>query len=687
MPIYEYQGKSYDIATTDADEARRKIQAYLDVNEPGALRSFGRSAASTADVALNAATGTLDVLARPFARAYYGGIKGMTGDELENRITAETTSPKDIIGRSLGITETPQYQNEAARRGTQALGQMIEQNVINPVAEATGMTPGYVSDVATVASAGLPAIPGVARAGSRVGMAGGQAMYAAERGATQAAKTAGRVAMAPVRAAAQTTQGLFGGATGRIAAPGRTPGPLQTPSSRIPLGETYIDPADWARFQRGEITLDQLQNRPIEQLPRNAVDRAALALAGNEMPAAGQGFRAFGEALGRQYARRPFLGLLDIGAGSLGVPPPVATYRGMQALGDLYLSKRGFDPNLPQQLQAAQGQAGVDIMRQRAANQPLRIPYNPTPAQPAPPPTMYVSPEGVAGTNVGQVSQAGAQQKYAPQPRVVATPESIQAEAAQKAAQGVVQNDKTAAIIEQIRARREAELAAKAQAAAGSNYRPPAVEPVAPAQPAAPRTLAERQAALKGQPSQTLFEETQPVQPVKPDVEYGSPEWQAREAERSAALQERLDQPTSALEDYNDWKRDPAGYIRRQGRGRPGTLGMVSPKPSGSKTIVSSMKMSDKDFAALPTKEDVANSSFRELISQDVDQFAKSYRYRDGNKMVEVITTTVFPDRPISTSRAYNPKTGERVPVGKDWDPKTDPEPLTSQLKSKFGRK
>ena len=579
MPIYEYQGKTYDIATDDPEEARRKIKGYLDINEPGKTREFGRAAASLADVGLNAVTGTLDYLAYPFARAYYG--MNMPADQAAARAREETTSPKDIIGRTLGITQTPQYQGEAARRGTQFVGEQI-QPVIKSAAEYTGMPESDIESM--LGTATLAAAPGAARV---AGPAARRTVQAAE----DVVGTTARVAAAPVRAGAQVAEGLFGGVTGRIARPGETPGPLQTPSSRIPLGETFIDPADWGRFQRGEITLDQLRARPIQELPRNAVDRAALAMAGNEMPAAGQSMRAFGEALGRQYRRNPLTSAIDIGVGALGLPPPVASYRVGQGLADYYLSRRGFDPNLPQQLQAAQGQAGVDIMRQRAMNQPPRIPYNPTPAQPVAPGPIYVSPEGVAGTNVNQVSQAGAQQRYAPQPVApqAATPAQIQAAAAQRVEQYPVRSPEQQAILEQIRARgaaqREAELAARAQATMGENYQAPAAAPVAP-----PMTLDQRRASLADQPINRLFEQEQPVTPVAPT-----------EIKPFTTVEER---PRTALDDVNEQRaiESNPGLARNPIYQRKGTLSMVMPENA----LVGRRPMSDAMRDALNSAEGTA---------------------------------------------------------------------------------
>jgi hypothetical protein len=475
MPIYEYKGKSYDISTQDPAEAKRKILGYLDVNEPGTLREFGRSAASLADVALNAATGTIDYLAYPLARAYYG--QSMPPEQAAQRARTETTSPKDMIGTALGITGTPQYQGEAARQGTQFVGEQI-QPVIKGAAQYTGLPEADIESM--LGSAAMAAAPGVARAAGPI----------AQKTA-QAAGTAASVATAPIRAGAQFTEGVFGGVTGRIAKPGQTPGPLQSPSSRIPLGETFIDPADWAKFQRGEITVDQLQSRPIQEFAKGPVDRAAVALSGETVPAAGQGMRAFGEALGRQYKRSPITSAIDIGVSALGLPPPVISYRAAQGLADAYLARRGFDPNLPKELQAAQGQAGVDIMRQRAMNQPPALTYNPSPAPgPVAPGPMYVSPEGVASPDIQAASVAGAQQKYAPQVVPGDAKAAVQAKAADIVSQTPIRTPEQQAIIDQIRERaareREAKLAERAQLMAGSGYRPPADLAPAPAPAPAP---------------------------------------------------------------------------------------------------------------------------------------------------------------------------------------------------------
>jgi hypothetical protein len=91
------------------------------------LRGQGRGVASAADVGINAITGTMDVLAYPLARAYYG--TQMSPEAAEAKAKAETTSPKDVVGRAFGVTETPQYKGEASRQVMDYIGANLEKGV------------------------------------------------------------------------------------------------------------------------------------------------------------------------------------------------------------------------------------------------------------------------------------------------------------------------------------------------------------------------------------------------------------------------------------------------------------------------------------------------------------------------------------------------------------------------------
>ena len=91
------------------------------------LRGQGRAAASLADVGINAITGTLDVAAYPLARAYYG--TQMSPEAAEAKAKAETTSPKDVVGRAFGVTQTPEYKGEASRQIMDYVGANLEKGV------------------------------------------------------------------------------------------------------------------------------------------------------------------------------------------------------------------------------------------------------------------------------------------------------------------------------------------------------------------------------------------------------------------------------------------------------------------------------------------------------------------------------------------------------------------------------
>jgi hypothetical protein len=106
--------------------------------------------------------------------------------------------------------------------------------------------------------------------------------------------------MAPVQAA----KGAFNAATG-----GET--------ALAPLGKTYVTPEGADLFRQGRIDIATLESpqytRPISELATGAVDRAALKVAGNQMPLAGQGAQAFGERVMTDYIANPYKAAVDLG--------------------------------------------------------------------------------------------------------------------------------------------------------------------------------------------------------------------------------------------------------------------------------------------------------------------------------------------------------------------------------------
>jgi hypothetical protein len=178
------------------------------------LADVGTATAGLADTALNAVTGTLDYLAYPVARAYYG--TQMSPEQAAERAKQETTSPKNIIGQATGVANTPAYQNEATQRLTAFIGENIGKG-IDWLTEKTGLPK---ADVESYVNTGMFAVPGVAKTkpvqavtrvvGEEVGLAG----QALKQGAQ-------KVTPAPVqRAVGNVVEAVAPGTTNM---PGKTP--------------------------------------------------------------------------------------------------------------------------------------------------------------------------------------------------------------------------------------------------------------------------------------------------------------------------------------------------------------------------------------------------------------------------------------------------------------------------------
>ena len=461
MPIYQYNGQHYDIATDDPEEAKRKILASLPP-EKGAIdyvKDFGKSAASLADTALNTVTGTLDYAAYPVARAF-----GRSPEQA----TAETTSPKDVVGRAFGITQDPAYQNEASRRIMGGIGQGIDQYAVKPLTRVSGLPEQDVSSMVNSAMLGLAPVAG--RAGSAVG----RGAYATEQAITGGAQAVGSGVKTTAMAPFQAAKGAFNAATG-----GET--------ALAPLGKTYVTPEGARLFREGKIDVATVESpqytRPIGELPTGAIDRAALKVAGNQIPLAGKGAQAFGERVMSDYIANPYKAAVDIGLPFItggAVPPIYALGRGVQAGADMRLAGKGFDPGLQQQIAQAKTQQVFQ------PSQTPRLPYNPTPAGPVAPETMYATPGGQVGTNLPQVGQAALNERYPPYtPPPAPTPaQQAQAAAAARITQSPSQalgatakGQEIAAVLEQ---RRQAELAKKQQRWAAAGVKLPEDTPTAP---------------------------------------------------------------------------------------------------------------------------------------------------------------------------------------------------------------
>jgi hypothetical protein len=397
------------------------------------VMDLGKGAASLADTALNAVTGTLDYGAYALARA-----AGRSPEQAQ----AETTSPKDVIGSAFGITQDPAYRNEASRRAMGAVGSGIEQYAVKPLASATGLPE---QDVANMVNTGMiGAAPGIARGAAATG-----------RGAQAVGRGAAEMARAPVNFGKGFYEGVMN--------------PEPTPNSAMVPLQKQAYPAQAGReFVAGRMSLPELEASrvPSASLFSGRLDQAALkALPTNAarqplVPLAGRGMEAVGENLGRGYRTQPLQAAADLGLMSLGVPPIGPAARAVQGLASLRAGKAAdFTPGFTERLGQAQTQAAL------APNPQLRLPAPGAAPAPGPvnPTTMYAGAGGVS-TDLPAAGRAALDVRYPPMP--AATPKEM---VQQAAAERIIPP--------------AADLQSRAQAAFGSQYRPPAAQQ--PAQPPA----------------------------------------------------------------------------------------------------------------------------------------------------------------------------------------------------------
>lgn len=334
---------------------------YLASKRPeSALQTFGRSSASLADTALNALTGTLDYAAYPLARAF-----GRSPEQAQQ----ETTSPKDVVGRMFNVTGTPGYENAPLRSIGRNVGETISENVVQPIASATGLPEQDVGSMLGSATMGVaPVVPKVA----------------------SATVSAGQKALPIVKAPIDIGKGLYQGVKGVE--------PGSQKSAVVPLRETYYPPEMVNAYMRGDIDLATLQagQQPSKSLFATPEQQSALRNAEKMpgepnvplIPVRGKGMQAFGERVGREYVTDPYRAAADIGLSIVaGVPLPLsAAQRALQARQSRTLSQAAnFDPAFRQKLL-------------QDTNQPMPVPQTATMPAPGPvAPPNY--PMTVAGPN------------------------------------------------------------------------------------------------------------------------------------------------------------------------------------------------------------------------------------------------------------------------------------------------
>lgn len=319
---------------------------YLKKTAPeSALQTFGRGSASLADSALNALTGTLDAGAYALARA---------AGRSPEQATAETTSPKDVVGRAFGVAGTPGYETAPVRQVGTAIGEGLQSSVFQPIAQTTGLPEADVANMfGTATMAAGPAIPKVAGAAGRVAAP-------VVRGAADTVIGLGKVAMSPI----ETAKGIGGGLFNTAKAPGAAAAPWETASARMPIGETYIPANILEQYRAGQITAEQAQAGAV---PTSTLPQAALRKTEGMVPYAGQEMRAAGEQIGAAY-RDPYKAAAEIGADYLlgGVPTVLRAGSKLYDIGSKaraygQLGEAGFTPLTAAEAAALRGGAAGPV--------------------------------------------------------------------------------------------------------------------------------------------------------------------------------------------------------------------------------------------------------------------------------------------------------------------------------------
>lgn len=136
---------------TEAESApqapERKIGKVKD--QTGLPTQFGRSAASLFDLTLGGiAPAIIEPITYAGARAF-----GQSPEQAKQTSTAAAAPYESPLGRTLGITETPEYKGEALRRGSEWLAEYFQKGA-QAIADKTGMPVQDVENMAGTLLAG-----------------------------------------------------------------------------------------------------------------------------------------------------------------------------------------------------------------------------------------------------------------------------------------------------------------------------------------------------------------------------------------------------------------------------------------------------------------------------------------------------------------------------------------------------
>jgi len=125
-------GKPVEVQTTETPA--RKVGKVKDMTQAGPLTQFGRTAASFYDATIGSVVpGIVEPVTYAGARAI-----GKTPEQAKEISTAAAAPFESGMGRTFGITETPEYQSEATRRLVNFVGENFQKGAAW-IAEKTGL--------------------------------------------------------------------------------------------------------------------------------------------------------------------------------------------------------------------------------------------------------------------------------------------------------------------------------------------------------------------------------------------------------------------------------------------------------------------------------------------------------------------------------------------------------------------
>ena len=140
-------GKPVEVKTTEAPA--RKVGKVKDMTQAGPLTQFGRTAASFYDATIGSVVpGIVEPVTYAGARAI-----GKTPEQAKEISTAAAAPFESGMGRTFGVTETPEYQSEATRRLTNFIGENFQKGAAW-IAEKTGLPATDIENMMGTVAAG-----------------------------------------------------------------------------------------------------------------------------------------------------------------------------------------------------------------------------------------------------------------------------------------------------------------------------------------------------------------------------------------------------------------------------------------------------------------------------------------------------------------------------------------------------